>query len=123
MSTSSLERYSDVLDVDDLMNRCMGNIDFACRVLQILSERCAADIDGLEQAAASSNFDQIYHISHRLKGAFANASAKHMSQLADEVCAASQSRNGYESLEKTQALREEWESFVTMVHAKDFPRF
>lgn len=122
MSTSSLERYSEVLDVDDLMNRCMGNIDFACRVLQILSERCSADIEGLEQAAASSDFDRVYHISHRLKGAFANASAKNMSQLADKVCVASQAHNSYESLENTQALRDEWESFVSMVHSQDFPR-
>lgn len=115
MKTETLDRYSKVLDIQDLMSRCMGNIDFACRVLQILSERCESDMDGLEQAAAQQDFDQVYHISHRLKGAFANASAKNMSRLADEVCAASQAKNECDSLEKTCKLRDEWDEFKAMV--------
>ncbi|WP_425400648.1 Hpt domain-containing protein [Aeoliella sp.] len=115
MKTESLDRYSKVLDVQDLMSRCMGNIEFACRVLQILSERCDSDIDGLEQAAAQQDFDQIYHISHRLKGAFANASATNMSRLADEVCTASRAKNESDSLEKTCKLRDEWDEFIAMV--------
>lgn len=115
MTIQSLSRYSDVLDVDDLMNRCLGNIDFACRVLQLLSERCESDLNGLERAAADSDFDQLYLISHRLKGALANASATGMSRLADEVCAASKSCNESDSLSKTQALRGQWDEFVSML--------
>jgi len=96
----------------------MGNIDFACRVLQILSERCDSDMEGLEQAAAQSDFDQVYHISHRLKGAFANASAKNMSRLADEVCSASRDKNESDSLEKTCKLRDEWDEFMAMVRSE-----
>lgn len=119
MAIQSLHRYSDVLDVDDLMNRCLGNLDFACRVLQLLSERCESDLHGLERAAADSDFDQIYHISHRLKGALANASATGMSRLADEVCVASQSRNEDDSLSKTQALRGQWNEFVNLLREEE----
>lgn len=113
MNNHTLHKYADVLDVDDLMNRCLGNVGFACRVLQILHAGCETDIDVLEKAAAESDFDRLYHVSHRLKGAFANASARQLSQLADDVCIASQSRDQDTSLRRTNELRDRWNDFST----------
>lgn len=113
MTIHSLHQYSDVLDVDDLMSRCLGNLGFACRVLQILHKGCQTDIEVLEKAAAESDFDRLYHVSHRLKGAFANASARQLSQLADDVCIASQSRDQNTSLRRTNELRDRWIDFTT----------
>lgn len=113
MNIHSLHQYADILDVDDLMNRCLGNVGFACRVLQILHAGCQTDIEVLEKAAAESDFERLYHVSHRLKGAFANASARQLSQLADDVCIASQSRDQHTSLRRTNELCDRWKAFST----------
>lgn len=103
-----------MLDVDDLMQRCMGNLDFACKVLSIMSERCEEDIRALEQAVAEHDYDRVSRVSHRLKGAFANASAVEMSRLAGELCAASQSGSNEESADKAHALRSRWNNFQAL---------
>lgn len=115
MSTKTLDKFSEVLDTEDLMARCMGSVDFACRVLTILSERCEQDIEKLEQAVAAADHDTVYQIGHRLKGAFANASAVELSQLADDVCDASQAGRDEESHDKTKTLRSKWGAFVELV--------
>ena len=114
MLLDQLTKRSDILDVDDLKNRCLGNMTFVQQVLQLLADRAEADIVQLEQVAAQDDYEGSYHVAHRLKGAFANASAVRMSELAEELCTAARSQNQGHLREKVKALRAHWNEFVEL---------
>lgn len=118
MTIEHLADRSDIVDVSDLMNRCLGNVDFATRVLQLLAERGEEDLSLLEQAVSTHDFQQLYHVSHRLKGAFANASASSMSGLANALCTAAESCDEEATLEKTQELRSHWDEFTSVLQGR-----
>ena len=63
------------IDLDQLLVRCMGNLDFAERILQIFQERFDADLDELDRLLASGDAAGLTGLAHRLKGASANAAA------------------------------------------------
>lgn len=122
MTIEHLAKRSDIIDVSDLMNRCLGNMDFAARVLQLLAERGEEDLTVLEAAASSHDYEQLYHVSHRLKGAFANASASSMSGLANALCTAAESCDEAVALEKAQELRTHWNEFTSVLQGSSQER-
>lgn len=85
MTSNQMNNLSSVINVDDLMSRCMGNLEFVERILNIFQSRCEADLQELETAIAASDLVQVQRISHRLKGACANAGASSLSARASEL--------------------------------------
>lgn len=115
MSTDALEKYSVAIDTDDLMSRCFGNIDFVSRILNLLKQRCDAEIAELEQAAEELDVERVYSISHRLKGALANASAGELSSLADKICSSLTSQNIGVTREMITQLRDGWNELSSLI--------
>jgi HPt (histidine-containing phosphotransfer) domain-containing protein len=115
MSTEILEKYSVAIDTDDLMSRCFGNLDFVNRILNILKERCDAEIADLEQAARDLDVERVYSISHRLKGALANASASELSAVADKVCTSLASQNIGVTIDMIAQLRAGWNELSQLI--------
>jgi HPt (histidine-containing phosphotransfer) domain-containing protein len=115
MSTDVLEKYSVAIDTDDLMSRCFGNVDFVSRILNILKERCDAEIAELEQAALELDVERVYSISHRLKGALANASASDLSAVADKICTSLASQNIGVTTEMIVQLRNGWNELSQLI--------
>ncbi len=118
MTADSLEKYSKSVNVETLLDRCFGNLEFASRILGILNERCEPDIEAIEQAVQEEDYERIYGIAHRLKGAFANASADGLSRIAEELCAASKAMDAPASREQVSGLRESWEELSTLMDAE-----
>lgn len=85
MTTNQIDNLASVINVDDLMSRCMGNLEFVERILTIFHSRCEADLQELEAAIVASDLVQVQRISHRLKGACANAGASSLSARASEL--------------------------------------
>jgi HPt (histidine-containing phosphotransfer) domain-containing protein len=85
MTTNQMDNLARVINVDDLMSRCMGNLEFVERILAIFQSRCEADLQELEEAVAASDFVRVQRIAHRLKGACANAGASDLSARASEL--------------------------------------
>lgn len=111
----ALRKYSVVIDTDDLMSRCFGNIDFINRILCILKERCDAEMAELERAADELNVEQVYSIAHRLKGALANASASELSSLADQICVSLASENIGVTKDMIYQLRRGWDKLSALI--------
>ncbi|QDU57942.1 Hpt domain-containing protein [Aeoliella mucimassa] len=115
MLIDQLSQRSDILNLDDLKNRCLGNVAFVEQVLELLAERGEADIALLEESLNKSDYEKLYHVAHRLKGAFANASAKRMSSTAEELCDASRSQEERCLREKVESLRNQWNEFTNLI--------
>ena len=73
------------INTQELVERCMGNIDLAERVLAKLQSRFDEDLAGLEQALSAKDGRRIASIAHRLKGAAANVAARDLQKYAAEI--------------------------------------
>lgn len=112
---NALGKYSVVINTDDLMSRCFGNIDFIIRILSILKERCDEEMIDLQQAAEELDVERVYAIAHRLKGALANAAASELSSLADQICTSLSTENIRVTKEKIQQLRKGWDELSALI--------
>jgi HPt (histidine-containing phosphotransfer) domain-containing protein len=76
---------SPALDVQELINRCMGNIELAERVLAKLQSRYEEDVLELERALSNKNGKLLASVAHRLKGAASNVAAHDLRESAARI--------------------------------------
>lgn len=115
MNAQVKEQVMDVLDVEDLLGRCLGNVEFAQRILGKFQERCDEDVEALEQAVFDSDNEAIARLAHRLKGASANASAIGLQRHASEIEQAARHRSIEEVPACLESLKQEWARFSEVV--------
>lgn len=101
----------DVLDHNDLLKRCMGNRQFALRIVEAFERQLVADLDELDQAVATEDAAEIAVIAHRIKGACSNVSARRLQQLALRLGELATSRDMVEIRRCGPHLRKERERF------------
>jgi len=118
---TDLEYLEEFIDVDDLMKRCMGNIDFATHIVDVLSERCEADMREMEQALSEDNVRQVATVSHRLKGALSSAAAHGLSHRADELCNSANRNSPAEMSSCLEGLRIEWNQLASLISNQGTP--
>ena len=106
---------AEVLDLEGLRNRCMGNIDFVQRVLEKFQQRIPEELAELEQSLTLGNLEQVARVAHRVKGTSANAAAPGLRQAAAEI--EESGRAGQVSGVSTgiEHLRGEWERYLDYV--------
>lgn len=77
MSNSATENVPGLspLEWNELVSRCLGKRDWACRILGKFQTQLDKDLDGLKQAIALNQIEVVAQLAHRLKGACSNASA------------------------------------------------
>ena len=109
------EELSAVIDVDELLSRCMGNLEFAERVLALLQDRCSVDIEELDRAVGEGDVQTIASIAHRLKGAYANAAAAELKSQAAQLEDAALYASTTEVEQSWGRLRERWNEFNAAV--------
>ena len=66
---------------EDLVERCMGNIELATRLLDQSQTHLAQDLDTLRQCDQKADSDEFVKVAHRLKGATANLGAYQLSEV------------------------------------------
>jgi two-component system sensor histidine kinase/response regulator len=66
----------EVIDYDALVDRCMGNVPLAERLVAKFRTQAEADLNALRDAIASGDKDNTAFHAHRMKGAAANLSAE-----------------------------------------------
>lgn len=115
MSAEQLEQLSEFIDVNDLMARCMGNVDFATRIVVMLRGRCEDDIQQLQQASSNADPEAIAELSHRLKGALASSAAHELSRQADELCCSARDGEEREVSDRVAALRRQWDQLAAII--------
>ncbi len=113
------DQMAMVIDVEDLMDRCLGNIEFARRILAVLQELGDENLAGLEEALAAEDADAIARLAHCLKGASANASALGLRAQAAEIEHAARQCSLGEIPAHLENLRHEWSRFNSAVPLVD----
>jgi len=72
-------------DLEELLDRCMGNLELAERLLAKFQDRFQADLAELEQALQTGPSGEIARVAHRIKGASASVSALRLRELAGQI--------------------------------------
>ena len=72
-------------DLTNLVQRCMGDPDFAVRILEKFAKRAVEDIAKLKEAVQQLDADQVSRQAHSIKGAAANLCAEELRRLAAEL--------------------------------------
>ncbi len=100
-------------DADDLVARCMGNIEFAQRIITKFRNNCEEDLAELERALDARETETVAAVAHRLKGASANASVPRLQAKAAVVEEAARARAWEKLPGDMESLRHEWCRFAS----------
>jgi two-component system, sensor histidine kinase and response regulator len=90
MSDSALkEPEADVVELDALKRRCLGNVELVARVLKKFANQLDSDLAELAKALAGGDAEAFAMVAHRIKGMSANVEARDLSRhaAAAEQCA------------------------------------
>jgi HPt (histidine-containing phosphotransfer) domain-containing protein len=85
MPLNLTDQETSPIDVQELLDRCMGNFNLAERVLAKLQSRFDEDMVELERALSSKDDRLIASIAHRLKGAASNVAAHELQKCAARI--------------------------------------
>ena len=99
---------SDVLNLQELQDRCMGNIELMQRVLGKFQQRIPEELAELEKALELRDMAQIARVAHRVKGSSANVSARGIEQAAVEIEDSSRAGRITDVSAHIERLRAEW---------------
>jgi HPt (histidine-containing phosphotransfer) domain-containing protein len=75
----------EVLNLQELYNRCMGNIDLVQRILEKFQQQLPEELAELERVLELNDAEQIARAAHRIKGTSANMSAEGLRRTAAEI--------------------------------------
>ncbi len=111
MNPSLEPNMLDVLNVDELLARCMGNAGIAERILTKFQERFSIDLGELENGLSNQDAEAVTLVAHRIKGASANVSAPYLFELASQIEQLGRARRISEISPGVEQLRHEWTRF------------
>jgi Amt family ammonium transporter len=109
------EKQESSFDFEELLNRCLGNLEFAERVLAKFQSRFDDDLVELEQALDVQDTEAVARVAHRLKGASATAAANGICTQAAEIESLARTRNIDEIPGCLRLLRNECSKFSDSV--------
>jgi HPt (histidine-containing phosphotransfer) domain-containing protein len=102
-------------DFEALVARCMGNLDFAERIMAKFQTAFARDLAELEEALRRQNDSQVAQVAHRMKGASANTAALRLEEVAAEIEKLSRNGRFAEVPPRMDELRHEWSRYLDYV--------
>ena len=73
------------VDMDDLLNRCLGRMSIAERILQRFQTAIDEEISRLSQALHVADAQELTQVAHRIKGAALAVSAYELSEIASKI--------------------------------------
>ena len=100
------------IDLDGLLERCMGNLDFVERVLQKFQEWFPQELAELERALKLEDAEQLGRTAHRIRGNSANISAAGLEHAAAEIETLCRSGRLEEIPKQVDCLRNEWARYL-----------
>jgi HPt (histidine-containing phosphotransfer) domain-containing protein len=101
-----------VMNMEELINRCMGNIDLVQRVLEKFGQRLPEDLEELERALEAGNTEEVARVAHRLKGSSASVSAEGIASAASRIEEAGRAGRSAEIPMALDRLRSEWKRYL-----------
>lgn len=99
----------EALDLDELRNRCMGNLNLVHRVLTKFQKRLPEELTEIEEALECGDMERIARVAHRVKGTSASVSAKGLARAAAEIEDLSRAGRATDIPTRIEHFRDEWE--------------
>ncbi len=96
---------------DELVARCLGNLDFAKRTLTRFRQDFAGGLVELRQAVEEGEPERIATIAHRLKGASAIVAAHRLRHWSGTIESLGRGRDQHQMLHCLTSLEQEWSRF------------
>ncbi len=120
MNPTICESRNAIINVDELIARCMGNTGIAERILAKFQERFCVDLRELEQGVSNHDTGAVAQAAHRIKGASGNVSAPAIYQLASEIERLARTEHMEEIRANIEQLEVEWTRFANTVSTLSF---
>jgi HPt (histidine-containing phosphotransfer) domain-containing protein len=115
MSGNSQETIQNIINYEELLARCLGNVDIAEKVLSKFQDRFGVDLAELERGLDAGDPQAIALTAHRIKGASANVAAPALYEVAAGLEELGRSERLAEVPAGVAQLRGEWTRFVQSV--------
>ncbi|HEY2761566.1 MAG TPA: Hpt domain-containing protein [Pirellulales bacterium] len=109
------QELSSVINRDELLTRCLNNLDFAERMLKLFQEQFSEELAVLEEAYENKNLESVGKIAHRLQGACANAAAFGLQRRAANLRTAVKEGTPTQTAQCLADLQQEWNRFSTVI--------
>jgi HPt (histidine-containing phosphotransfer) domain-containing protein len=106
-------------NVEELVERCLGHIDFVERILDRFQLRFEDDLAELELGLEAEDAEGVVHVAHRLKGAAANVAAPILRTRLAEIERLGREERLSEITLQVALIRAEWSQFVEHVSSLD----
>jgi HPt (histidine-containing phosphotransfer) domain-containing protein len=98
----------EVLDLEGLQRRCMGNLDLVERVIEKFQQRLPEELASLEKAMETGEPEEIARAAHRIKGTSASVSANRLQAVAEAIEELSRAAQTAEIPAHFALLKGEW---------------
>jgi HPt (histidine-containing phosphotransfer) domain-containing protein len=105
------------VELEELLARCVGNIEFAQRVLARFVASFGDDIDRLERCFQLHQPEELARIAHAMKGAAANVAAHGLEEQIGRIEEMARSRRLEDFTSCLTPLRDEWSRVSNTVSA------
>jgi HPt (histidine-containing phosphotransfer) domain-containing protein len=112
MNASDASMTAEPANLDDLFQRCLGNLDLVQRVLQAFESHFEKDLDELESALKSASLAAAAQIAHRMKGASSNVAATSLARELASMEELTRNEQVPEAFACIGRLRDEWKRFL-----------
>ena len=80
--TAETSRSTQVLDMQQLLDRCMGSLELAERCLVRFEQKLRADVESVQQCVDGDDRPELAQIAHRVKGSAATVAAEGLAKTA-----------------------------------------
>jgi len=102
---------SEVVNYQELVQRCLGNLALAERLLAKFQDRFEADLKELEKLVLARRGGEVAQVAHRMKGAAASMSASRLRELAARIEALGRADHNEDAISCLEQLRREWNEY------------
>jgi HPt (histidine-containing phosphotransfer) domain-containing protein len=100
------------LHVPQLIERCLGSVDVAKRVLGKFEECFRNDLQQMEKALATDDGEDLARLAHRIKGSAANVAAPGITLLSRHIEESARDGQLQNLTVVVDRLRQEWERYT-----------
>jgi len=122
-SAESSDVSRPTIEVEELIERCLGKIEFAQRVLSKLQTYFGDGLAELEEEIRAQNVEGAAKVAHRLKGAAANAAAPSLQTHASEIEKIARSGDLNNIDPHLTQLHQEWDRLNVEIENLDMETF
>jgi len=103
---------TNVLDLQELCDRCLGNLDLVERVLDKFDQRLPGELAELEHVLKTGDAAKVTLVAHRIKGNASNISASGLQEAAAEIEDLSRAGRVADIPARLPKLREQWQRYL-----------